>query len=437
MPSDPVAFIHDVDLNDLPAPAIAMLRRSLLDLIGVGVGGAGTSASAIMRAFAAEQMPGQVAMFMDGRPASPAGCALATGMTIDALDGHDGYNPAKGHIGCVLFAAVLPLAMQLSVSGRAFLSAMAMGYEFGARASIAQHQTVPDYHTSGSWGAVTAAAACARLMGLDREQTRHALGIAEYHGPRSQMMRCIDHPTMVKDGAGWGALAGISAAFLARQGFTGAPAITVEDAAPYWEDLGRDWKVAQQYFKPYPVCRWAQAPVEALLALREEHRLSPDMVDQIIVETFHEAVRLATARPRTTEEAQYSTSFPCAVAMVHGAVTPGDLSGAALSDPEICAHSERLRMREHARANDAFPDQRMARVTLVLKSGQTLRSEWTEPKWEATAPPSAEEIRAKFTSLAEGPLGPDRASGIVRAIDTLESADMQSFYAALTQPINA
>ena len=73
----------------------------------------------------------------------------------------------------------------------------------------------------------------ARLLG---ERLRHALGIAEYHGPRSQMMRCIDFPTMVKDGSGWGAIVGLSAVF-AADGFTGAPALVVGTAR--WRPSGR------------------------------------------------------------------------------------------------------------------------------------------------------------------------------------------------------
>jgi hypothetical protein len=71
----------------------------------------------------------------------------------------------------------------------------------------------------------------AHLMGLDREATRHTLGIAEFHGPRSPMMRRIDHPTMLKDGSAWGALSGVTAAPLAANDFTGTPAVLVENAA--------------------------------------------------------------------------------------------------------------------------------------------------------------------------------------------------------------
>jgi 2-methylcitrate dehydratase PrpD len=289
---------------------------------------------------------------------------------------------------------------------------------------VAQHLTCPDYHTSGSWGAVTAAAGGARLLGLDHQATRHALGIAEYHGPRSQMMRCIDFPTMVKDGSGWGALTGVSAVQLARRGFSGAPAITVEQSPEHWQALGDDWQILQQYFKPYPVCRWAQAPVEGVLALRLAHGLTAEDVDRIEVESFHEAIRLATAQHRTTEEAQYSTSFPCAVAMARGAVTPGDVDGAALTDPEILRLSTGLVMTESDYANAPFPGRRLARVRLVLKNGTVLQSDWMTPKWDAESPPTDQELRDKYHALADPVLGRDRATAISDAIDALEAAPL-------------
>src|SRR5213075_575372 len=122
-------------------------------------------------------------------------------------------------------------------------------------------------------------------------RTREALGIAEYHGPRSQMMRCIAHPTMVKDGSGWGALAGVSAAYLARDGFTGAPAVTVEDEAhaALWDELGHRWRILEQYFKPYPVCRWAQPAMEAALSLQRSESFAAADIEHIANESFAEA----------------------------------------------------------------------------------------------------------------------------------------------------
>ncbi|MBD0865116.1 MAG: MmgE/PrpD family protein [Rhodobacteraceae bacterium] len=432
----PLDFIHAYDWHNLPPQVRLQAELGVLDLLGVAAGGHGTELSRIIRDHVVEMFGGTAPMLFDGRKASPVGVALATGMMIDALDGHDGYNPSKGHVGCVLLPAILAAVPDANTDGAAFMATVAMGYEFGSRVAVAQHSTVADYHSSGSWGAVVAAAAMARMLGYDIETTRHALGIAEYHGPRSQMMRCIDHPTMLKDGSGWGTMAGVSAALLAAKGFTGAPAITVEDAPEYWSDLGNRWLILEQYFKPYPVCRWAHAGVDGVLNLRATYGLTSDQVDHIAVDTFHEAVRLATSRPRNTEEAQYSTSFPAAVAMVRGRVAPGDIADGALGDPEILRLSEGFKMTETQIANARFPAERLARVTLVLNSGERLVGEYLNPKWDHRKPATEAELRAKFHDLAEPVLGAERATRIETALHEMPKTGLQPLTDQLFAPIS-
>lgn len=432
----PLDLIHGLHWADLPPQVRERAELALLDLIGIAAGGHGTRMSQIIRDHAAEMFGGNAPMLFEDRRASPPGVALAGGMMIDSLDGHDGYNPAKGHIGCPLFPAALTLAHRQGTSGADFLATIAMGYEFGARASEAQHATVPEFHTSGSWGAVTAAAAAARLLKLDAETTRHALGIAEYHGPRSQMMRCIDYPTMVKDGSGWGSMAGVSAALLAEKGFTGAPAVTVEDAPEFWADLGDRWAILQQYFKPYPVCRWAHAPIEGVLALRRAHNLGPEQVARIEIETFHESVRLAMNDPKLSDEAQYSTSYPAALAMVHGEIRPEHLADEALDDPEVMRLSRSMVLRESDFANAEFPLRRFARVTLVLRDGQELQSDWATPKWDHTDPPSSQELRAKYHDLADPALGKARADAIEDALSNLAKTGLAPLTDQLFAPIS-
>lgn len=432
----PLDLIHDLHWSDLPPGVQHQTERCLLDLIGIAAGAHHTELGQIIRDITPDIYGGNAPMLFDARTASPAGVALAGAMTIDALDGHDTYFPAKGHIGCPLFPAALALAHQAGTDGRGFLTTIAMGYEFGARAAEAQHGTVPDYHTSGSWGAVTAAAAGARLMRLNRDQTRHALGIAEYYGPRSQMMRCIDHPTMLKDGSGWGAMTGVSAVQMATRGFTGAPAITVKNAPDYWDDLRQDWRILKQSFKAFPVCHWALSPVAGVLALARAHDLTADQVDHIEVTTFHESVCLATSRPTTTEQAQYSTSFPCAVALVRGTITPQDLDGDALSDPEILRLSTGLTMTESDYANDNFPASRLSNVALVLKNGTRHEGDYLPPAWAFTDPPSDAELRGKYHALADPVLGKPRADAIEAALSNLAAKPLNTLTNLLFQPIN-
>ena len=435
-PQTPVDFLHSLNWADIPKPVQSRASLILLDLIGIAAAATSTRLSRIIRDHAVGEFGGTTPLLFDTRTASASGAALVGGMTIDSLDGHDGFNPAKGHIGCGLLPASLAVAHEINPAGLEFITTIIMGYEFGSRAAMAQHATTCDYHTSGSWGAVTCAAAAARLLKLDPDQTRHALGIAEYHGPRSQMMRCIDHPTMVKDGSGWGAMTGVSATRLAASGFTGAPALIVEEAPDHWADLGTRWYTLEQYFKPYPVCRWAQAPIEGVLVLKRAHNVASEDVARIEVTTFHESIRLATRRPVDSNAAQYSTSFPCAVAMVRGDVTPADIADDALTDPEILRLSDTMVMQEDDHANDAFPNKRMARVDLHLKSGEVLHGDWITPRWDADAPPTPEELRNKFHTLADPVLGLDRANAIENAIDALHKTPLQSLTRHLYRPIN-
>lgn len=411
-------FIHGLRWADVPAPVKDRTQAFLADLIGVAAGGIGTPLSRIIRDHAADQFAAGGAgarMLLDGRRVSPAGATLAGGMTIDAYDAHDGHRLTKGHAGCAALPAALAMAEATGrMEGGELLVALLLGYEIGTRAGIALHRTAADYHTSGAWTALSCAAIGARYLGLDPGQTRHALGIAEYHGPRSQMMRCIDHPTMVKDGSGWGGMAGVSAAYLARAGFTGAPAITAEgtEVADLWADLGQNWRVMEQYYKPFPVCRWAQPPVQAVLSLMQAHGLRSTDVERIEIVTFHQSLRLATRSPVTTEEAQYSTAYPAAVAAVRGTIGPVDITGAAFSDPEIRRLAEGMVVTEAEAYNAAFPARRIAHAVVVLHDGTRLQSRPTEARGDPEAMVEEDEMAAKFHACAGPVLGVRRAASL-------------------------
>lgn len=432
-------FLHGLTFEEVPAEVKHQTWRCLLDLCGVAAAGSGTELSRIIRNHAACHFGagdvgtdhsgtgnGPVAlMLFDGRRVSPAGAALAGGMTIDSVDAHDGYPAAKGHAGAAVLPALLALAGEpkeaAPMEAAAFMTGLAVGYELAIRAGLALHATVPDYHTSGAWAAVACAGLGARHLKLDSTRSRHALGIAEYHGPRSQMMRCIDHPTMLKDGAGWGAMSGVSAAYLAAAGFTGAPALTLEsgEAASHWSDLGTRWLMLDQYFKPYPVCRWAQPAIEAALELRDTHALTAADIDRIEVVSFHEAIRLATREPADTEAAQYSLPFPLAAALVQGRLEPAQVETPALGDPETLRLSRGMILLEDENYNARFPEERFAHVRLYLKDGRVLTSEPSCGRGNVENPLSDAEIRAKFRRYTADRLSSEASHELETAVQEI------------------
>ncbi|MGR3492213.1 MAG: MmgE/PrpD family protein [Shimia sp.] len=424
--ADIPAFVLSLSWDDLSERVRSDALRGLTDTLGVGIAASDTRLAHIIkdhaaRHFAAGEAVPSAALWQDGRHVSPVGAALAHGMTIDALDAHDGSKPTKGHVGCGVVAAALATAQDCS--GRELLTRIAIGYEIGTRAGIALHATAQDYHTSGAWIAIAAAAITARSLGLDAAQTREAMGIAEYHGPRSPMMRCIDHPTMVKDGSGWGAMAGVSAAFLAQDGFTGAPALSVEgpEVATIWADLGTRWYIHEQYIKLYPVCRWAQPAVEAVLAVLSQAKVVPHDIATIHVETFAEAGRLATL-PITTEEAQYSLPFSVAVAALRGTISAQDVGPAGFEDPEVLALARRVHITTRADYDDAFPARRFATAHVQTHAGAVASSERMEARGDPEQRLHDDVVRDKFLRLSRPVLGMDHAAQLLAALEALPDA---------------
>ena len=377
-------FASGLRYEDLPERVVATLKRSLLDLIGVALVGSRSEMSRIVRRHARQHWAAgaeapAARLLCDGWPVSPPGAALAGAFTIDAVDAHDGHSGVKGHAGSAVLPALLAFAEDCrgrgqDLSGRDFLTALALGYEVSYRAGVSLHATVADYHTSGAWTAVGIAALGGRLLGLDADARRQALGIAEYHGPRSQMMRCIDHPTMLRDGVGWGAAAGVSAVYLAQLGFTGAPAITVEDEAvrPFWDDLGHRWEIDKTHYKLYPVCRWAHPAMDAAAHLMAEHGLASRDVARVKIETFHYATRLAGHEPKSFDAFTYALAFPVATMIARGRLGAAELAPETLADPEILRLSRATEIVDSPRYTEMSVGKRWADVTLTLADGRTV-----------------------------------------------------------------
>ena len=424
-------FILCNGLKSIPESALETAALMMLDTLGITIGSGPMEAGQIARDSAfALYGTGEPAlsarMLFDGRRVSVAGAAYAAATQTDNLDGHDGYNPSKGHIGVAVIPALAAIAETIDdFPGPEALAAVVIGYDIAGRAGISLHDTVKDYHTSGAWNALGVVAVAARLRGLNRGQLRQAMGIAEYHGPRSQMMREIANPTMLHDGSGWGALAGISAAILAENGFTGAPAITIEadEVAQHWQDLGQFWQIEHQYVKPYPICRWAHAAIDATSALIRENDLTVEQIEAIQVNTFHEGASLFQGMPDDTSKAQYSLPFAVATMAAYGRIGVEHITGVGLSDSFVASIVERISVSEVARHSDRFPQSRIADVTITARDGRVFDSGDVHARGGPEAPMERYEVEEKFMEFAAPSLGDKRAGAIRDVVLRLTSAN--------------
>jgi len=442
-------FAANLNSAQLPEPLLVMLRRSFLDTMGVAAVGSTTELSKIARKGALAVFGAGTAcasrMLMDGRKVSPAGAAMAGAFMIDSIDAHDGTSHNKGHAGSAIFPALLGVAdarrsAGSAITGSDFATWLAIAYEISYRAGQVQHATCADYHTSGAWTAVGVAAACARMLGCDGQQIRHAAGIGEYHGPRSQMMRCIDFPTMLRDGVGWGAPSGVTAAYLASEGFTGAPALTCEgeDAAPFWTDLGDRWlAVEHTHYKPYPCCRWAHPALDGVAELMQRHGLDHSEISAVKIHTFHNATRLAGHTPETLDELSYAIAFPVAIMIVRGRMGVEELTPETLKDPDILRISRATELIDDAELTAKSTDKRWAQVSLVTTDGRQFDDAPRTPRGDRDAPLSNAEISTKFHTFTDPVLGGERAARIEELTGRFDRLDATEFSALMDMCLTA
>ena len=321
---DIIDYIIDSKYEDFSVEVINEAKKCLLDTVGVSIMGSQTKLSKIVNDFSKEFYSGHDSQSLFHQTKmSQLGALYTSAMSIDAFDMHDGHVLTKGHVGVSVVPASLLIHNNESMTGKEVLANIIIAYEISVRAGIALHDSTSDYHTSGAWNSLGVCAIACRVLKLSKEQTKHALGICEFYSPRSQMMKIIDTPSMLKDGSGFGSFVGLKAALLAKSGFTGAPSLVLysEDTKKHWQNLGKKFEILKQYFKPYPVCRWAQPAIVAANYLNKNFTFNIDDIKNVTIESFHESTRLNNNIPNNTEEAQYALKYPAVLSLAQTDLT--------------------------------------------------------------------------------------------------------------------
>jgi 2-methylcitrate dehydratase PrpD len=394
-------FILELTWADVPANVSRRIGFLLRDFTAVTLAGRVAPTSRLAAEYAATQHAGDAAtVLFDGRRVATTGAAWANGVLANALDFDDGHRLVKGHPGANIIPSALAIAEAVGATLDDLLAAITVGYEIAVRAGIDLHARSREYHASGAWGAVGAAAAGARLMHIDSVRARHALGLAEYHAPIAPTMRSVAHPAMTKDACGWGAFVGTSAVLLAAEGFTSVSSYFVDLADEASSDLGKRWHVSDLYVKKFPCCRWSHPAIEAALRLRDLSEIDSHQIARVKVRTFAAAAALSRRRPRTTEEAQYSLVWPLAIALAHADFGVEHILATAFEDAHACELTERIEVEVDPVFESAFPDVRLAQVVVETIDGHSHLSAVTEAPGEPDDACWANIVDAKFRRFA-------------------------------------
>ena len=440
-----VSMRHD----SLPKEVLVRAQQCLLDQFGVQLRGATLpQVQPVLQLVTEAGGNPQATLALYGLRTSIGNAALVNGTFGHSCEFDDSHYDC-GHPGVCVIPAALAVAESRCASGKDLLTAVVAGYQAMARVVGPIHRATLDtgWHGTKVGGVFGAAAATARLLGLDERQCAHALSIAasdasgtmEYDQSGGEVKRLH---------AGLAARAGLQAAQLAAMGLTGPRAILegrrgihrlfgggqIAERSSF-KDSG--FHILNTIFKLYPSVGTTHAAIHGLSLLRQRHGLKPSMVARIDVGLADWAIPhgAAISRPDDSLGAQFSLAFSLALCMHKGGNALQDyLDRRCWSDPELMAIAGKVHPRPVTM--EAGATQLGAIVTVTLHDGQVLEYFQRHMPGSPQSPATREQLLAKFDLLVDGIISREQAQNLIAAVDSIESIGDVSVLAKLMTNIH-
>ncbi|MEE9400552.1 MAG: MmgE/PrpD family protein [Dehalococcoidia bacterium] len=416
-------FVVRTRYDELPRNVVERVKICIMDTLGGALGAHKARSVAILRQFA-QELGGKEESSLIGigakvpcATAAMVGCTMANFLDVDDTAPHRGLHP-----GGMVIPPALAVAERENSTGKSFIEAVVVGYEVSLRFAW-QVDRAGLFRGSGLHGSFASAATAAKLLGLSREETAHALGIAGHHAPMPEIPRVNEGP-MSKGCNGWGALNGVTAALLAQKGFTGASTV-VDDAGAdksLLANLGEDYELLNVAFKGHCCCRGLHGAVDGAIGLGQKHSLAAEDILAVKVELSSTSVsNYDWYRPRSVEQAQFSAPFTIASVLVDGKFGPEQSTEDRLSDDVILRLGDKVSVTHNAVLDSPTLNTYPAIVKIEAKGGKNYEIRVDVPKGDPGNPYSHEDLRAKFDSLVIPILGTNTTEKVVEYIENLEN----------------
>ncbi|MCX5914237.1 MAG: MmgE/PrpD family protein [Deltaproteobacteria bacterium] len=434
-------FCSGLRFEDLPLKVVDKIKWCILDNLGIVLGATRTHfGQAICEYTKQWGDQEQATVFGFGLKTSSRSAAFANGSLSETLEYQDGYTKGGYHPCCGTIPTSLAMAEWKKGTGKDLITAVTAGYEVGNRVSeaIFPSHLSRGFQSTGTAGAVGAAAAASVILKLDGEKTRNALGIAGFILPISTGDNLWGGYTIKPVHGGAAAQAGIESALLAREGLNASPLegdpkigkgfLRIVSDQPKWEKitegLGRFSTLDELYFKPFALCRIIHAPVEVAIELRSRHGLRVEDIQGVIVRTYDFAAEVPGTTRTTTESdptlCQFSLPYGVAAALMYGEVGLEQMMGKATRDPRIHELAGKVEVIHDLEMDKLRPALRPASVEITLKDGRKCMGRVDFPKGDARKPLTEQELLAKFSNLARDVVGPEKVKKIQEAVFGLE-----------------
>ena len=434
------AFAANLRYEDIPAPVLRRAEDLLLDCLASILAGASARAVQAIDRYAAAMGPadGPSEVLITRRRTTPLFAAMVNAAAAHVVEQDDVHNGSVFHPAAVVFPPALAVAQALGRSGRDLLVASVAGYEVGIRVGEflgRSHYKI--FHTTGTAGTLAAAVTTGRLLNLSPEEMLHALGSAgtQAAGLWEFLRDAADSKQLHTAKA---AADGITAAYLAREGFTGARHIlegpqgmaagmsTDADPSRLCDRLGERWAVAETSFKFHASCRHTHPAADALQQALRDNNLTEADVERVVAHVHQGAIDVLgpVVNPQTVHQSKFSMGTVLALIARQGRAGLAEFD-AGLDDPGVAAFRGKVEMELDAEVDGAYPQRWIGKVTVYTRDGRKLHGRVDEPKGDPGNTLSRLEIEDKTLSLGRyaDAATEQELRGLIAAIWNLEKAE--------------
>jgi len=438
-------FARDTRGEAIPETMRRESLRALLNWMGCAIGA--SRHETVERALAALRPfsgPPQATLLGRGDRLDILHAALLNGIASHTFDFDDTHLRTVIHPAGPVASAILALAERQAVSGSAFVEAFVIGVEVECRIGNAVYPSHYDvgWHITGTAGVFGAAAAAARLLGLDAGQTAHALGVA---ATTSSGLREMFGSMCKPFHPGWAARNGLMAALLAQQGFTSAAhaiegrrgfanvLATDRDYSAITDRLGETWELAENSYKPFACGVVIHPIIDGCIELRNTYGIEPAQVASVHADVHPLVLELTgKTEPQSGLEGKFSVYHSAAVALIDGTAGQAQYSDARVRDAQVIALRDKVKVSvDGSMAEDA------ARVSVTLNDGRTLEHHVEHAIGSLERPMDDEDLMQKFRDLTVPIAGEHVTETLIEQVWALERMDDVGRLAAMTVPSHA
>ena len=419
------SFAATARWSDVPRTVQDRTKLVFLDTLGVILAGSVRPEVRGLRERLAQGGGGTV-LAPDTPNADYRTAALLNGIAGRAIELCEGLRFVSGQAAMQVLPAVLATAQQTGASGQDAMMALLIGYDVTARLAIG-FTPRPLAHQNGQVPLLAAAAAGARLRGLDAAGISLAMRIATTLVLTPSYTNAVAGATALNVAGGMSGFAGVLAAELALSGFAAQPD-AIEEALgqlvgggfvpdALTEGLGTRWHIMENYFRLYACCNPIHPALDCLKQALDVLHPKPENIARIDFVTYRFASVMANPAPPNYFASKYSLPHAAATMVVRGGAGYAELDDSALSDPAIAALRLLVTIAEDPAMSAVAPKLRQASVTVVLKDGRQTTQRRDSHRGDFQDPFSETELRAKFRQLAGEVVTEDGAVALEEAVD--------------------